>query len=693
MHDLSLRLIGRLARKELREILRDRRTIVTLVLMPVLVYPLLFIAFREYFRGVQKPATATVFRIGMPPEQEDIKQFMSQLELGAPENDPTSKSEFSFFQSDDLEADVRSESIELGVRLRSLSRDTAEWEILVRADSPLGKKAFARVQTRLLLANVRIMQKQIRQRGGPAAMPIQATVTELSVSEAKEPSVFATLVPLILVLMTITGAVYPAIDLTAGERERGTLELLMAAPVPRIALLLAKYFAVLVVAVLTGLVNLTSMTVTVMAGGLGQLIFGDAGLSAGTIAAVLALLLLFAAFFSAVLLAVTSFARSFKEAQAYLIPLMLLSISPGILSLLPNVRLSGLLSVTPLINVVLLTREIFEGTAQVGQAVIVVVSTVFYAFTAIAVAARLFGAEAVLFSEQGQWSDLLRRPREPRPVASLSAALFCLAVMFPAHFVLSGFLSRQMENLGVRIDVRLAVSIAESVILFVGIPMLSGLFSRVTVASGFQFRRASPWAFLGAILLGLSLWPFVSELILVLNRAGLTTTSDELQKAAQAYFEKLRGAPIATLLALAVAPAIVEEMFFRGYLFNALSASARPRGVIAISAIMFGAFHLLVGETFAIERLLPSTLMGLVLGWVRWRSGSVFPGMLLHAAHNCILVSVGLYPGAFGPLSLAMEGVGHVPAIWLGSGAIGAAVGTALIWIVRSSNHFLPKSR
>ena len=60
-----------------------------------------------------------------------------------------------------------------------------------------------------------------------------------------------TLVPLILILMTITGAVYPAIDLTAGERERGTLEVLVAAPIPRMSLLLAKYVAVLTVALLT----------------------------------------------------------------------------------------------------------------------------------------------------------------------------------------------------------------------------------------------------------------------------------------------------------------------------------------------------------------------------------------------------------------------------------------------------------
>src|SRR5207245_5142566 len=72
----------------------------------------------------------------------------------------------------------------------------------------------------------------------------------------------AVLVPLLLILMTMTGAVYPAIDLTAGERERGTLEMLMATPVSRVALLGAKYAAVLTVAILTALMNLLMMTVT-----------------------------------------------------------------------------------------------------------------------------------------------------------------------------------------------------------------------------------------------------------------------------------------------------------------------------------------------------------------------------------------------------------------------------------------------
>src|SRR5437763_839802 len=101
------------------------------------------------------------------------------------------------------------------------------------------------------------------------------------------------LAPLILILMTITGAVYPAIDLTAGERERGTLEILVAAPIPRLGLLFAKYVSVVTVSVLTAVVNLATMTVTLQFSGLGPLVFGPQGLSPLVMVQVF-LLLLFA---------------------------------------------------------------------------------------------------------------------------------------------------------------------------------------------------------------------------------------------------------------------------------------------------------------------------------------------------------------------------------------------------------------
>ena len=151
----------------------------------------------------------------------------------------------------------------------------------------------------------------------------------------------ATMIPLVLVLMTMAGAVYPAIDLTAGERERGTMEALVVSPTPSFLLLLAKYSAVVTVSLLTALANLLAMTITLWASGMGKVIFGQTTLSLDMIGQVLALLVLFTTFFSALLLAITSFARSFKEAQAYLIPVMLLALTPGVLSLLPGIQFTN----------------------------------------------------------------------------------------------------------------------------------------------------------------------------------------------------------------------------------------------------------------------------------------------------------------------------------------------------------------
>src|SRR5262249_4921658 len=161
-------------------------------------------------------------------------------------------------------------------------------------------------------------------------------------------------------------------------------------------------------------------------------IFGSS-LGPAALVQVLLLLLLFASFFSAVLLTLTSFARSFKEAQAYLIPLMLLCLAPGILALMPGLSLRGVLSVVPLVHIVLLARDVFAGTAGLLSAGIVVLSTLIYALAAITLATRVFGTEAVLTSESSSVGDLFRRPEQPQPAAEPAGALLVLALLFPAY--------------------------------------------------------------------------------------------------------------------------------------------------------------------------------------------------------------------------------------------------------------------
>jgi sodium transport system permease protein len=398
----------RLARKELTEILRDRRTIVTLIVMPLLLYPLLAIGFGQFARESKAANASSAIRIGFV---NDADQREWQHRLSGQNNvtyfgaKPAEEwvGEGAYDPARELENAVQSGNLDLVFRPRSGNA----WEVVYRDDLPTSREALRLIEQVTLSGEVKYLDAELTARQVPHTTPVNLVPIALP-AEGSGFSL-AVFVPLVLILMTITGAVYPAIDLTAGERERGTLEVLVAAPIPRFSVLAAKYLTVLTVAVLTAVVNLTGLSVALLVNGYATKEFEHGGHIVLLLFEIFVLVLLFAAFFSAVLLVVTSFARSFKEAQAYLIPLMVVSLAPGLVALLPGLELTPSLALIPLLNIVLLARDLLRGQAHLGTASLVVISTACYAVLAILLAGRVFGAEGVLYGESSGWRELFRR--------------------------------------------------------------------------------------------------------------------------------------------------------------------------------------------------------------------------------------------------------------------------------------------
>jgi ABC-2 type transport system permease protein/sodium transport system permease protein len=550
-------------------------------------------------------------------------------------------------------------------------------EMIYRENSALSEAALDYVTRCFRAVNDDELRQQTEALGVEIVFP--ATVSSRSVGGSGAALSLTTLVPLILILMTITGAVYPAIDLTAGERERGTLETLMAAPVPRLGLLAAKYVAVLTVALLTAGANLLAMTVTLISGGLGKLVFGEAGLSLLVVLQVLALLILFAAFFSAILLALTSFARSFKEAQAYLIPVMLLSLAPGILSLMPGLEFSRLLALTPLVNIVLLARDVLEASVEPGLAVLAVFSTLLYAVAAITLAARIFGTDALLYGSEGGWGDLLSRPSERRDVASLPASMFCLAVLLPCSVLLAGYLQQHVQ---LRMGNRLMLNALATVVLFAGLPLVAAILQRVRMTTGFRVLAAHPLTFAAGLLVGLTAWPLAHEIFLLNRWIGLTSlTADQVDMVANLLDQWRELSPWLILFSLALVPAVCEELLFRGYLFAALQRATSAGRAIWLSALLFGIFHVVAGSPATPERFLPSLFLGFLLGWLAWRSGSVLPGILLHLCHNGLLLMLAYYRDELAARGWGIQQQEHVPALWIAVSIVALAVGGVLLYL------------
>ncbi|MCC6511534.1 MAG: CPBP family intramembrane metalloprotease [Pirellulaceae bacterium] len=533
------------------------------------------------------------------------------------------------------------------------------------------RSVFGAINDEVSKQVVRIAGAELHPRITMSAAPVQLP--------SSTPTTLASLVPLVLVLMTIAGAVYPAIDLTAGERERGTLEAMIVSPTPRSILLLAKYVAVVTVALLTAIANLMAMSITLWASGLGRMVLGGGGLSFSTVSQIFCLLVLFAMFFSAVLLSITSFAKSFKEAQAYLIPVMLVSLAPGVLSLLPQVRLTNFLAAVPLANIVLLSRDVLIGTASREAGVIAVVCTMIYAIAAIAVASRLFGSDASLQGSQGSWRDFVRRPDQTADAPTVDQMALTMACLFPLYFVAS----TSLPMLGGGLEYRLVMASAISWLLIFGLPTWVARYRRLNFTSTFLLSTGRPtswiWLLPGILLLAGSLWMISHELMIFSQQLGLATFTPEQMKKAQAFADKMPSVPLALLLFTgALTPAICEEWFFRGFVMSALRRFGFATAVIG-SALLFGLMHVLTSNVLSLERLLPSLFMGLVLGMIAWRTKSLWPGVWLHAGHNGLLLSIGHYKAELTELGIGVQEGGHLPIAWLAGGALAIAVGSLLI--------------
>lgn len=683
----------RLTRKELAETLRDRRTIVTLIVMPLLVYPLLSILFRQFLKdSLGKPGATTVV-IGVDDERShqmlqdwlavgdeylDYLAEQGRREIGPPLVDEPDGE--ILFNVGVAEEKLKQGLVDVAVKVlpgNGGSQQQSRVEILYyeRSAAAAGLRSF--IDRRVRAFNLAL--REARQEP-PVTEAVAVEHQPLPIPEGGSRSLLSSIVPLILLMMTITGAVYPAIDLTAGERERGTLEALIAAPVSRLGVLIAKYVAVLIVALLTAGMNLAAMTLTIYSAGLMGVLVAEGQNPVLLGVQVLGLLLLFACFFSAVLLVVTSFAKSFKEAQAYLIPLMLVTLAPGLLSLSPALELSLPLAVTPLINVVLLARDVFAGGAPLLTTLAVVISTALYAAAAIALAARIFGSDAILYGSDGSWSDLFRRPLKPSESPSLVGAMFCLAIVFAAMINLGGTASLLAAESGPA--AQLITSGLMTLLTFAAIPLVAAIGEHVKLSAAFRTHFPALRFWLAALLLGVSLGILVAELTVLLMQWNVTSLGKEFEDLIQKKAAELNALPLPLILAaLAVLPALAEELFFRGYLFRALSDRWGGGATVVATAVAFALFHSFGLTGVTVERLLPSLLMGLALGVLALRSGSVWPGVVLHALNNSLLLLIARYKDRLVELNWVSADSEHLPALWLLTAA-GLAIAGALLLAV-----------
>jgi ABC-type Na+ efflux pump permease subunit len=225
---------------------------------------------------------------------------------------------------------------------------------------------------------------------------------DIAQDEGRGAYMLSFLLPMLLVVMTVMGALYPAVDLTAGERERSTAETTLLLPVPRMAVHQGKILAVCAAAVLATALNLLALGLS--AGHLLSMMRSgesiEIHLPVEAFAAIAPLALLFAFFVSAVLTGIAAFARTFKEGQALLGPVMMLFVLPAMAGAIPGLELTPRLCCVPVLNVVLAFRGLLKGQSMPLEYSLTAIVLLVYALLGIAIAVRVLSREALVSGER-----------------------------------------------------------------------------------------------------------------------------------------------------------------------------------------------------------------------------------------------------------------------------------------------------
>ena len=373
---MNLRPVAIVYRKEWRDLLRDWRTVMSMIVVPVVIAPMIIL-------GVLKIVNLT------------MKQESKVMLLGG-DGSPQAVAALRRLNKFDLVPAVEIPS-DFDAAVAQGRKTTIR--IYTYDGEPKSMQAAGQLEEFFEHRRQEIVRSRLLERLLPETLVTPFEVKRSNVASPKQVTgvVVGMILPYLIVVMCLTGAIYPAVDLTAGEKERGTLETLLTSPVARTQLVAGKGLVVLTVSLATAALSFSSNGLALVFFRTSRFAKLPLALDPLALAGVCVVLIPLAIFLSSVTVTVGLFARSSREANTYLQPLLLLAIIPALLAALPGVDFNYGLAFIPVLNMSLLCKELLTGTCHWGHVLVVFGSMTVYAALAVAAAVALFKRESVLF--------------------------------------------------------------------------------------------------------------------------------------------------------------------------------------------------------------------------------------------------------------------------------------------------------
>lgn len=667
-----------LYKKEIMDLLRDKKTIIVMILIPIFLYPAMMLGSLLVMQGIVKESESKEYKIAMVESGVSSRVF----EILSDEED---EFEYKFKEIPYTDEEKAKEELkEKKVDLVIVSGDYKTSDILTKSDKiselydtedllkvkcyNLSSNANSSSAYQYVSEILRAYSSNLRKDAFDTLFddaegilnPVDLSVESISSSEQNAGSIIGMVLPFILIISILTGAIYPAIDATAGERERGTLETIMTLPVRKSDIMISKFMSVSTIAVFSAFLNLLSMFAmtfymykTFDMQNLGFKNF-DFKLFIPAFLSLLICLPVFSMFSSAVSLCVCIFAKSFKEANNITSPILIVFMFAAMASILPNVELSSATALIPVSNISLLIKSVFSLDYDYHLMLMVLLSNLVYCILLVVIMSTLFSSEEVLFGEGVNgihlFENFANQKRGQIPgygdLLFLYAALLLIMVFTSSMLVLKWGL---WGSAGV-----------QAIILV--IPLLYALYLKCNIRELYSLNLPKVKEMLGSVCLWIGGFTTNQVILSGLSKLipSMVENSDSLNST---IFE---AGFIPAIIVVGICPAIAEEAAFRGFLFGSLRKRTKIWIAVIVSAAAFGLYHLNFLQFFT------GLYLGSIMAYMVYKSRSIFTSALFHLLNNSISVILTFHP----------EILARIPLIGVENPGIGENLGIAAVGIV-----------
>ncbi len=389
-------------KKELIDTLRDRRTLIAMILVPLLLFPIIMTVMSRIQISQVKKAQAQVLKIGLVThnQAEDFKNSLLDRDDLKVIEDIHPDSARALIKEDSLDAAfIFTENFDQLVS--NLFPGTLNFYF--KSTEGDGEDITKRRLTKLV---EEYKEKLISDRFSTLNLdkkivePLNLKEVNIATEKERLGQTIGGFLPYLFIIFCFTGSMYPAIDLGAGEKERGTIETLLTSPVSRFQILIGKFSVVVLTGIASAVISMVGLYISIrqmteVPPEFLQLLLGI--LEVKSIVLVLSLLLPLTIFFAGILLSLSLFAKTFKEAQSLISPMTFVVILPAVIGLMPGVTLNSTTALIPILNISLATKDIISGTIQVGLLTEVYLSLIVLAGISLYFCSKMFNSENTIF--------------------------------------------------------------------------------------------------------------------------------------------------------------------------------------------------------------------------------------------------------------------------------------------------------